>query len=66
MMDVAAIIEGIELIDMLITIVAGSHVVSEILPYMKKVKSNSTLQLGFNILKAVLGVFAKTPSNQRD
>lgn len=63
MMNIAAIIEGIEVMDIIITTVAGSHVVSEILPHMKKVKSNSTLQLGFNILKVILSVFVKTPSN---
>lgn len=58
-MDVNAIISGIETADVLITALAGSAIVSETLPFVGRVKSNSTLQLCFNIIKAVLAVFKK-------
>jgi hypothetical protein len=56
-MELAAIIEGIETADVLVTALAGSAAISEVLPHVKKVKANSTFQLCFNILKAVVGVF---------
>lgn len=53
-MDILAIIEGIELADVLITAAVGGVVVSEALPHVKKVKANSVLQLAFDILKIVV------------
>lgn len=61
METIGKIVEGIEVADMIFAAVAGNYAISEALPFVKKVKANSTLQLGFNILKAVLGVFKKTP-----
>lgn len=37
--------------DVAITALTGNVVVSEILPYIKKVKANSLLQLIWNVLK---------------
>ena len=65
-MNISTVIEGVELAEALVVAVSGSHLVSEILPHMKKVKANSTFQLGFNILKALLRVLVKTPSNRQD
>ena len=65
-MDITTVIEGMELAEALVIAVSGSHLISEILPHIKKVKANSTFQLGFNIMKALLNVFVKKPSNRQD
>jgi hypothetical protein len=54
-MDLAAVIEGIEIIDVIITALCGSAAISETLPHIKKIKANSVFQLGFNFLKTLLG-----------
>jgi hypothetical protein len=61
-MDIGAIIQGVELADVALTALAGSAAVSEALPFMKKVKANSTLQLCFNILKAAVNIFKNSKS----
>jgi len=58
-MDITRIIEGIELVDVVVTGLAGTVVVSEMLPFMKNVESNSALQLVFNILRLVGGHLKK-------
>lgn len=54
-MDPVTILQGLELADAAIAALAGSAVVSEALPFMKKYKANSTLQLGINIFKSIFG-----------
>lgn len=63
-MDFSTIIAGIEVVDALAIAAGfgGLTALSETLPHVKKVKANSTFQLCFNILKAVLGVFQKKES----
>jgi hypothetical protein len=58
-MDAVSIIESIELAEALAGVLAGTTLVSETLPFVKKIKANSTFQLCFDVLKAVLGVFVK-------
>lgn len=54
-MDLTNIIQGVELTEIIITGLAANTVVSEGLPFISKLKSNSTLQLIWNILKTVTG-----------
>lgn len=56
-MDFSQIISGIDAVDVVFTVLGTSTVVSEALPFMKEVKSNSTLQLCFNVLKMILNNF---------
>ena len=58
-MDATQIIEAIEIADVLFVALGGSAAVSEVLPHVSKVKSNSTIQLIFNTLKLIVGLFAK-------
>lgn len=46
-------------IEIAVPILAGNSVISESLPFMKKVKANNTIQLVFNILKMCAGAFKK-------
>lgn len=61
-MDINTIIQGIEVTDVIITALAGNTIISEVLPFMKKRKSNSTIQLVFNIFKAIAGALKQKPS----
>lgn len=58
-MDLTTIINGIELVDVALGVLSGTTIVSEILPHIKKVKANSTLQLLWNAVKLMAG---KTPA----
>lgn len=55
-----AILEGVELLDVILYSLAGNSVLSELLPFSKG-KSNGTLHLILNLIKSVVGVFAKKP-----
>lgn len=57
-MDIENILLGVEMADAIIAALAGSAAVSEILPFVKKIKANSALQLVWNVLK-LLGTSSK-------
>ena len=64
-MDVNTIFQGLEAADVVIAALAANTVVTESLPFLKKIKSNSTLQLCFNIIKAVVDVVKKNTKTQK-
>lgn len=46
------ILESIELIHVIVALIIMTAVISEILPFFKKIKANSMAQLFLNLLKA--------------
>ena len=60
-MDLGNIIEGISIADVLLMAAAPTAVavISEILPYVSKVKANSTIQLISNIFKLIISLLKK-------
>lgn len=58
-MEVTQIIEGLELIYYVAGVLAANTVVSEALPFLKKYKSNGTLDLIFRLGKMAFDHFKK-------
>lgn len=57
-MEPTTILAGIEAIELVAGVLAANTVVTEALPFVKKVKANSTLQLIWSVFKA----FTKMPN----
>ena len=64
LIGVEHIINGLEVVDVIVTEIAGSAAISEALPFVKKVKSNSTLQLICNIFVAIKNVLVTSPEGK--
>ncbi len=60
-MDLGSIIDGLGVVDVLLLAAAPTAVavISEVLPYVSKVKANSTIQLVSNILKVLISLLKK-------
>jgi hypothetical protein len=58
-MNPSEILAAVELTDVILTAVIGSHALSELLPHAKRIKANSILQLIGNIAKAIVGTLKK-------
>lgn len=58
-MDIGTIIDGIGVADLLVTALVANTAVTESLPFVKKAKSNGTIQLFFNVIRAIAGAFNK-------
>jgi len=65
-MEPIIIAEGIEIGIEIVAAIGGSALLSEALPFISRVKSNSTLQLVFNMLKTILSVFRKKEQKHLD